>query len=383
MWSANWSESEKIMFCVARDVSPIKQAEAALKKSEANYQHLIESSPGIIYLNEPRPPYKTIYVSPNIIRFGYSPEEWYSTPGMWMNILHSEERERVLRKFETAVRENLETDLEYRIVAKDGTIYWWRDKGSFLLDNKGNRIGWQGVILDITSEKELREQLRQSQKLESVGMLAGGIAHDFNNMLTAINGYSDLTLRKLKSDDPLRLNIEEIKRAGERSAELTHQLLAFSRQQVLYPVVLDLNEAISDTIKLLQRVIGENIQMNTSLNPKIGRVKVDPGQLSQILMNLAVNARDSMPQGGRLTIETANVFLDPDYARQHVDVLPGAYTMLAVSDNGTGMSNETKEHIFEPFFTTKEISQGTGLGLATVYGIVKQSGGNIEVYSEE
>jgi PAS domain S-box-containing protein len=383
MWSANWSKSDQIMFCVARDVSPIKQAEDALKKSEANYLNLIESSPGIIYLNEPHPPYKTIYVSPNIIRFGYSPEEWYSTPGMWMSILHNEDRERVLNEFETAVRENLETDLEYRIVAKDGTIYWWRDKGSFLLNNKGNRTGWQGLILDITSEKELREQLRQSQKLESVGLLAGGIAHDFNNMLTAINGYSDLTLRKLKADDPLRRNIEEIKRAGERSAELTHQLLAFSRQQILYPVILDLNEAISDTIKLLQRVIGENIQLSTTLNPQVGRVKVDPGQLSQILMNLAVNARDSMPQGGKLTIETANVFLDPDYVRQHVGVLPGAYTMLAVSDTGIGMSDETKEHIFDPFFTTKEVGQGTGLGLATVYGIVKQSGGSIGVHSKE
>ncbi len=202
-------------------------------------------------------------------------------------------------------------------------------------------------------------------------------------MLTAINGYSDLTLRRLKADNPLRQYIEEIKKAGQRSAALTHQLLAFSRQQVLQPVVLDLNEVIADTIKMLQRLISEDIQLTTTLNPKVGRVMVDPGQFSQILMNLAINARDAMPQGGKLTIETANVFLDPVYTRRHVGVLPGAYVLLAVSDTGSGMSDETKQHIFEPFFTTKELGLGTGLGLATVYGIVKQSGGNIEVYSEE
>ncbi|MEP6904255.1 MAG: PAS domain S-box protein, partial [Actinomycetota bacterium] len=365
------------------DTTDHRQTEEALRKTEANYRHLIESSPGIVYFNEPNPPYSLIYISPNIKTFGYSPEEWYATPGMWKSIIYKEDLERVLREFETAIDQNLDTDLTYRITARDGSIHWWQDKGRFVNDAQGNPIGWQGIILDITTNKGLEHQLRQAQKLESVGLLAGGIAHDFNNMLTAINGYSELTLRRLKPDDPLRHNIEEIIKAGQRSASLTHQLLAFSRQQVLQSVVTDLNEIITDTIKMLQRVIGENIQVTTTLNPKAGRVKVDLGQFSQIIMNLAVNARDAMPAGGKLTIETANVFLDKAYSRQHIGVPAGDYVMLAVSDNGTGMSEETKQRIFEPFFTTKEVGQGTGLGLATVYGIVKQSGGNIEVYSEE
>ena len=201
-------------------------------------------------------------------------------------------------------------------------------------------------------------------------------------MLTAINGYSDLTLRLMKDGDPLRSNIEEIKKAGDRSAELTYQLLAFSRQQILQPQVVNLNHVITDTSTMLQRLIGEDIQLINILSPKTGQVKIDPGQLSQIIMNLAVNARDAMPQGGKLTLETSNVFLDEVYARQHANVLPGAYIKLGVSDNGAGMDAGTQLRIFEPFFTTKEIGKGTGLGLATVYGIVKQSGGNITVYSE-
>jgi len=235
-------------------------------------------------------------------------------------------------------------------------------------------------LLDI--ERVQAERLRQSQKLESVGLLAGGIAHDFNNMLTAINGFSDLTLRRMAADDPLRRNIQEIKKAGQRSAELTNQLLAFSRQLILQPEVLSINGVIADINAMLERLIGEHVQLISVLNPKAGRVKVDPGQLSQIILNLAVNARDAMPHGGKLTFETDNVFLDPDFARRHVGLLPGAYVMLAVSDTGIGMTPEVRAHIFEPFFTTKEVGKGTGLGLATVYGIVSQSGGSIHVYSE-
>jgi PAS domain S-box-containing protein len=367
----------------ANDVTERKKAEEALRHAESNYRNLVEASPGIVYRRTPNPPYSTGYISPNVEKYGYPPGDWYAASGMWLNIIYKEDRERVLREFEFAVAQGLETEIEYRIVARDGSIHWWQDKGWFVTDERGKRTGWQGIILDITATKELKEQLRQSQKLESVGLLAGGIAHDFNNMLTAINGYSDLTLRKLKPDDPLRHYLEEIKKAGERSALLTHQLLAFSRQQVLKALVLDLNEVITDTIKMLQRVIGEDIQLTTTLNPKAGQVKIDPGQFSQIIMNLAVNARDAMPQGGTLTIETANVFITPAYTLRHVGFLPGAYVMLTVSDTGSGMSEEIKQHIFEPFFTTKEVGHGTGLGLATVYGIVKQSGGNIEVESRE
>jgi len=226
-------------------------------------------------------------------------------------------------------------------------------------------------------------QLRQAQKIDSIGQLAGGIAHDFNNLLTVINSYSDMLLGDIGFDNPfLRNGLDQIKEAGHRAASLTRQLLAFSRRQVLESKVLDLNESVSNMAKLLRRLISEDITLVLCPHPALGRVKADPGQIEQVIMNLAVNARDAMPGGGQLTIETLNVELDIAYARTHGSAPPGPYVMLAVSDTGCGMDAATQAHIFEPFFTTKEPGKGTGLGLATVYGIVKQSGGNIWVYSE-
>lgn len=250
-------------------------------------------------------------------------------------------------------------------------------------DGAGTIIGFSEIARDITEHKSLEAQLRQSQKMEGVGQLAGGIAHDFNNLLTVINSYSAMVLGELDFSNPFARNgIEQIKEAGHRAASLTRQLLMFSRQQVLEPKVLDLNEVVSNIGKLLRRLIGEDITQILCLHPALGRVKIDPGQLEQIIMNLAVNARDAMPGGGQLTIETENVELDNAYARTHALVQPGPYVMLAVSDTGCGMDADTQARIFEPFFTTKGVGSGTGLGLATVDGIVKQSGGNIWVYSE-
>jgi PAS domain S-box-containing protein len=254
------------------------------------------------------------------------------------------------------------------------------------LETRENLIACEDITELKRAEEEkavLQEQLRHSQKMEAIGRLAGGIAHDFNNLLTVIKGYSQLSSFELKEGDPLRVNIDEIQNAAERAASLTRQLLAFSRRQVMEMKVLDLNTLLRDLEKMLRRVIGEDIEMVIQLAEDLGRVRADVGQIEQVIMNLAVNAKDAMPSGGKLTIETANVELDESYARNHIDVKHGHYVMFSVSDTGVGMSPEVRERIFEPFFTTKEQGKGTGLGLSTTYGIVKQSEGHIWVYSAQ
>jgi PAS domain S-box-containing protein len=239
-----------------------------------------------------------------------------------------------------------------------------------------------GIATEITERKRLEEQLMQSQKMEAVGQLAGGVAHDFNNILTAIVGYTDLLATELGGNSRQLEDLDEIRKAARRAAALTRQLLAFSRKQVLEPRILDMNDVILNLDKMLRSLISENIDLRTSLAPNLDAARADPNQLEQVIMNLAINARDAMPDGGTLTIETANARLDQAYAEQHVSVIPGDYVMLAVTDTGCGMDEQTKARIFEPFFTTKPAGRGTGLGLSTVYGIVKQSGGNIWLYSE-
>ena len=271
-------------------------------------------------------------------------------------------------------------DRELRVTGDDGRVRTYLTSAE-VIDLQGEECILV-VSNDITEHRALEEQLRQSQRIEAIGQLAGGVAHDFNNILTAIAGYSDLSLRRLGIEHPVSKNIEQIQKAGTRAAGLTRQLLAFSRRQILQAKLFDLNSLVADMSTMLHRLIGEDIQLTTMLKPQIGQIKADPGQIEQVLLNLVVNARDAMPVGGKLTIETAKVQLDEDYAGRHISVKPGPYVLLAVTDTGTGMDATTRERIFEPFFTTKDVGKGTGLGLSTVYGIVKQSGGYVWVYSE-
>jgi PAS domain S-box-containing protein len=273
-------------------------------------------------------------------------------------------------------------DVEMIIVPKHGEARTVLASGRPIVDSEGHKLGAVAAMIDITERKGLEQQFRHSQKMEAVGRLAGGVAHDFNNLLTIITGYGQMIERNLEPGSPMRPHVEAVLKSGERAAALTRQLLAFSRRQDFSPRILDLNTVVGNTETMLHRLIGEDIELLTVLPAGLGLVRGDHGQIEQVIMNLAVNARDAMPNGGKLTLETANVELDEAYARGHMPVKPGSYVMLAVTDTGCGMDAPTQAHIFEPFFTTKEPGKGTGLGLATVYGIVKQHEGNIWVYTE-
>jgi len=355
-----------------------RRAEEALRESEKRLQAILDNSPAIIFLKNTEGRY--LYVNPQFAKL---------TPLTREQILGKTDDEIFLPAQAAAFRaDDLKVlqagvALEFEEVADQQDGPHTSIVSKFPLRNaEGKVYAICAIATDITERKSLEAQLRQSQKMEAIGQLAGGIAHDFNNLLTVINGYSELMLLSLPVEHPHCATFEQIRQAGEKASRLNRQLMAFSRQQVLQPKVLDLNAVVANIDTMLQRVIGEDIDLLTILSPGLASVKADPGQIEQVLMNLLVNARDAMPAGGRLTIETADVVLDTDYARTHVAVNPGRYVMLAVSDNGCGMDAETQARIFEPFFTTKELGKGTGLGLSTVYGIVKQSGGHIEVYSE-
>jgi PAS domain S-box-containing protein len=323
-----------------------------------------------------------LYNSPSYERvLGYTPEEMQKSHALEQ--VHPEDLPLVKAAAEESRTKGFGRRIEYRMRHKDGS---WR-----LLESTSNTIhdseGLTGRLVivnrDITDRRRLEEQFRQSQKMEAVGRLSGGIAHDFNNILGVIIGYGEILQERMKSDDALAGCVDEILNASRRAAQLTRQLLAFSRQQVLEPKVVDLNMIIRDTEKMLRRVIGEDIEFNTVLDPLLANIKADQGQIEQVILNLAVNARDAMPDGGELKITTQNaVMSDLDVQRYSYPVKPGRYVLLTVSDTGIGMAQETQAHIFEPFFTTKEKGKGTGLGLATVYGVVKQSDGYIEVHSE-
>jgi PAS domain S-box-containing protein len=373
--------SDGAFICVCLDVTERLNAGRARTEAEAKYRALIEQVAAISYIAEIGVNAQWHYVSPQIGSIlGYSVEEWLGSSREWMRHVHPEDHA-LVEAAEAASKRGEPFQAEFRMIRKDGRVIWVSDTGVVVRDSQGHAL-MEGIIVDISERKQLEVQLQQSRRMEAVGRLAGGIAHDFNNLLTIIKGYTELALNRAGIRAELRPDIERIEDAAERAAALVRQLLAFSRRQVLQPKNLDLNNIVLGLDKLLRRLMGADIEMKTLVGEDVGTVKADPGQVEQVIMNLVVNARDAMPNGGRLTIETANVELDSTYARDHATVRPGRYVMLAVTDTGVGMDAETVAHIFEPFYTTKGGASGTGLGLATVYGIVKQSGGYIWVYSE-
>ncbi len=367
--------------CSCRDLSQREEAEKARAQAEAKYRTLVEQVNAITYIAEIGIHGQWYYVSPQVESIlGYTPEEWLAVSHTWAELIHPDDLP-IVKAAEEGSERGEPFQAEFRVKRKDGREVWLNDTGVVVQGNNSHRV-MEGIIVDITERKILETQLQQSRKMEAVGRLAGGIAHDFNNLLTIITGYTDLALSRPTVPLDLRNDIERIENAAARAAALVRQLLAFSRKQVLQPKTLDLNAIVLNMDKLLRRLIDDHIEMITSVQDNLGKVKADPAQVEQVIMNLVVNARDAMPKGGRLLLETSNVDLDSAYSIEHVSVKPGRYVMLAVSDTGVGMDEGTVAHIFEPFYTTKESGRGTGLGLSTVYGIVKQSGGYIGVYSE-
>src|SRR5712675_593896 len=356
-----------------------------LNEREELYRLISENAEDLIAVVDAQG--RRLYNSPGYEKvFGYTHQELQGAPVI--DQIHPDDAKRVIEARKQAFATNASVRVEYRFQRKDGD---WRILESTGSPVKNGAGGFRKLIIvsrDITERKHAdellwrrEEQLRQAQKMEAVGRLSGGIAHDFNNLLGVIIGYSEGLEARLAPDDPLRKSAEEIRKAGERAAALTHQLLAFSRQQVLQPKVLDLNAVVMDIGKMLQRVIGVDIELTTKLASQLGRVRADQSQIEQVIVNLIVNARDAMPDGGRLLIETSNVDIGENLARSLPFLRPGPHVLLTVTDTGVGMDAETQLHIFEPFFTTKGPGRGTGLGLATVYGVVNQSGGVVGIDS--
>jgi PAS domain S-box-containing protein len=353
-----------------------------LRAARERLDHIVASSPTVTYVRRAdRSEMTPTWISTNIKSLlGYSAEEALR-PGWWRDNTHPEDLDPVTADIPRLLRDG-QAAREYRFRHADGSWRWIHDEQALVNAPRGGPTEVIGSWSDVTERKSLEAQFLQAQKMESVGRLAGGVAHDFNNLLGVIMGYGQLLAKQLPDESKQRRYVSEILDASERATGLTRQLLAFSRREVVQPRVLDLNAAVAGSEQMLQRLLGEDIEVVSVLAKDLGRVRADPHQIQQILMNLVVNARDAMPKGGRLTIETADARLDPEYVRRHPAVEPGPYVLLAVSDTGHGMTAEVQARIFEPFFTTKEAGKGSGLGLGTVYGIVKQSGGHVWVYSE-
>jgi PAS domain S-box-containing protein len=357
------------------------RSENALRAREEQFRQLAENISEVFWITNANLS-EMFYVSPAYEKvWGRSCQSLYKQPMAFLDTICPEDRPATL----SLIQEHMGRDEfshEFRILQPQGTIRWIWNRAFPVRDEHGQIYRMCGIAQDVTDRKKLEEQLRQAQKMEAIGNLAGGIAHDFNNLMTVVTGYSQLVLNRVDEESPLRADVEEIKKAGQRAASLTRQLLAFGRRQVLSPELLSLGDVVSNIKEMLKRLIGENIELVVTRGSNLSLVKADPGQIEQLIMNLVLNARDAMPVGGKLLIETANVDLDDVYCSHGSDLRPGPHVMLTVSDTGIGMDAETQSHIFEPFFTTKEPGKGTGLGLSMVYGIVQQSGGSIRVYSE-
>ncbi len=370
-----------------RDITERKRAEAALRESETRLQ-LAQRCAHLGYIDIDIHTQDVFWADETFRLLGYAPQAFTPTHQHFFERVHPDDVEMLRSEIEQLLTPSRSSQSEYRIVRPDGEVRWMYGRGEAVLDDNGRPLRLISILLDITERKRaevtqlrLEAELRQAQKMESIGRLAGGVAHDFNNLLTVIQGYCDFMQESLPIDHPLREDLVQIQQASERGTALTRQLLAFGRKQILAPTILDLNALVGNLRKMLERLIGEDIALTTALQPDLWRVTADPGQIEQVLMNLAVNARDAMPTGGSLTIETRTVPFDDGDARMHAAMPTGPCVLVAISDTGCGMDDATRSRIFEPFFTTKAPGQGTGLGLATVYGIVTQSGGTIAVDS--
>jgi PAS domain S-box-containing protein len=364
---------------IAEDITDRKAAEEALRESEGRFRQVVESIPQLVWVNLADGTVE--YLNHRCLDyFGVPPEAMFGWD--WRQAVHPDDLPRTLKAVEHTMQTAEPLRVEYRLRRADGQYRWHIGWAWPLKDSEGHIVKWFGTATDIHDRKQAEEALRQGQKMEAIGRLAGGIAHDFNNLLSIITGCGDAVLAGLRADDPARELLGHIKDAARRAASLTQQLLSFGRKTILEPRILDVNAQVLEIEPLLRRLLGEDIDLSSALAPELAPVWADPGQLQQAIINLAVNARDAMPQGGVLSIRTRNVKLDENYTALHAEVGPGPHVLLEVSDSGCGMSEEVKARLFEPFFTTKEQGKGTGLGLALVYGFVRQSKGHVTVESQ-
>ena len=365
-----------------QDITSRKQAENAQRESNEKFHQLANNITDAFWIRS-ADMREVHYISPAFEQiWGRSVESLYANPHQWPDFILPEDRERVLGAFAKFAEDLPNLNLEYRIVRPGGEIRWVSLRASQVRDAAGKVIRLTGIVTDITERKRVEAQLFQSQKMETVGKLAGGIAHEFNSILTAIIGQSELILRDLPAGHRLAQSAAGIRQAAERAATLTRQLLAYSRKTFLRPESLDLNQVITGMEDTIRHLVGRTVDMRIVPAAGLHAVNVDAGQIEQVIVNLVMNAADAMPNGGKLTLETANVTFDAEGVNRYPELKPGNYALLAITDTGTGMSDKTKEHVFEPFFTTKDVGEGTGLGLSTCYGIIRQSGGQISVYSE-